>query len=180
MLWKPTPQNINDLARNNLFKIFSFTKKNELTKGAAGIAITGRELSDTVIGCQSLGFRYFRQQHNWAPEHLSPSQEELNSLKIGNEDSVVMKKRIKFFNKIDQGFKERKLIIFHLFVMSEKIWHVIYFNEKDSDIKTGNHWKHGPHIHIVNHLWGVSLEDLWNNFPKLPKNGLHIRYDESK
>jgi hypothetical protein len=179
-MWEPTPQNIENLRTNNLFKIFSFTKKNELTKYAAGITVTGTELFETIVGCQHLGYLYFRQQDIFAPDHLLPKDEEIKS--FGNrasENTDKLKLQGKFFKKVIQSFKERKMLILHLFTFSSSEWHVIYFNEKDSDIVDNNHWENGPHIHFINYLWGnINLENLWNNFPKLPNNGLHIRYKD--
>ncbi len=178
-MWEPTPQNIENLRSNNLFKMFGFTKKGEACKYAARVTISGTELFETIIGSQHVGCLYFRKEHIWAPEHLSPSDDEINAL--GGDDNTIETKRMQegFFRKVTQGFKERKLLIFHLFTFGSDKWHIVYFNEKDSDVKNNNHWKHGPHIHFINHLWKIDLEALWNSFPKLPANGLHIKYDDS-
>lgn len=179
-MWEPTPQNIENLRTNNLFKMFSLTKKNEVMKYAAGITITGRELKNIILGCKHLGYLYFQQQAVIAPEHLSPKDEEISSLSNKFEHPHKLKLQQKFVSKIKQSFKDRKLLIFHLFTASTKEWHLIYFNEKDSDVLTNNHWGKGPHIHFVNYLWGnIDLENLWNNFPKFPSNGLHIKYEDN-
>jgi len=176
-MWEPTPQNIENLRSNNLFKIFSLTKKNEVFNHAAGITISGTELLEAIVGCQHLGYLYFRQQEFIAPVHLSPKDEEISSLSNSFEHPEKRKLQEKFFRKTQQSFKDRKMLMLHLFTFSSKEWHIIYFNEKDSDITANNHWNKGPHIHFINYLWGnIDLETLWNNFPKFPNNGLHLRY----
>lgn len=56
------------------------------------------------------------------------------------------------------------MAIFHFFI-KDNDWHLIYFSECDSDT-SDNHWVEGNHIHLINHLWGSNIKEIWENFPK--------------
>ena len=91
----------------------------------------------------------------------------------------------KAFRKIDQIFKDRRQFAAHLFFMpSHKYWHLIYFDQRDTESK-GNHWKiGGTHVHYSRESFcQQSMKVMWQNIcsnPPKPPNSLHIRYKNEK
>jgi hypothetical protein len=89
---------------------------------------------------------------------------------------------LKFVNKIDQQFKQRKNVVAHLFTKDE-IWHCFYFTYQDAfgtKMSGENHWKYGDHIHYTSHLFGRQMkkEEVWADLDKKQYNfkNLHIKY----
>lgn len=83
--------------------------------------------------------------------------------------------------KIDQIFKDRRLLAAHLFYSSgHKYWHMFYFDQRDYRVQ-GNHWEHGPHIHYTQDCFTKDpLDVVWQRVraekPEFPRS-IHIRYD---
>ena len=147
------------------------------------LVIKSEELADIILVARSTGIGSYTHACHFAelaPRFLEPSQDELNAL-ASNGVGQLHGKAIKAVTKIDQIFKDRKLIAVHLFYSSShKNWHMFYFNQRDYST-TNNHWEHGPHIHYSqNSFVRESLVDIWRKVcqpnPVFPKS-VHVRYD---
>ena len=81
--------------------------------------------------------------------------------------------------KLKSIILERRHIHVHLFY-NDVEWHCFYFSYADLEPLEKNHWKYGPHLHYVNHLWpNLTREKVWKSFDKRQTNipgDLHIRF----
>jgi hypothetical protein len=114
-----------------------------------------------------------------APEGLnltSKNLEAISTAPVGEFD----KNSKKAINKILQMPKQVKRVSGHLFYRPDyKNWHLFYSDIRDRKMND-NHWKYGPHIHYVSHLWpNLDCKTTWKSFCKTGKkeiNGKHIKY----
>jgi hypothetical protein len=86
----------------------------------------------------------------------------------------------KAFGKIPQIFSTRRLLVGHMFYTTDHSnWHFIYFDQRDTDHRSP-HWKHGSHLHMINHLWpqhtAVSLWKWFNSGNVQLSGAIHIRF----
>ena len=161
----------------SLLKIFFINKKSELVKHCKTIKIRREDFANVILTAkydyQSFGFKHLVKYTDIAPEHLKPTNEEINAL-IENKSDKLEGKAFKFTKKITQIFKDRKYLVGHLFYSPDlNNWHFFYFNQRDIS-KNKNHWQCGSHIHLMNHLFhNCTAESMWNDFlngKKMRKN----------
>jgi hypothetical protein len=85
--------------------------------------------------------------------------------------------------KINQIFKDRRLLVSHLFSNPNR-WHLFYFDQRDTQKDRQNHWKRGSHIHFVNDLWpGYDPQKLWDVFSRADASAggkLHIPFKRTR
>jgi hypothetical protein len=154
-----------------LEKIFTINKKSLLESHCKKNIIYGNDFFLVIWACE---YRYLPWSHqvfthgNRIPKHLSESIEK--SLMDG-------RKEIKGFKQI---FMEGKAQVGHMFYLPDfSNWHFIFFDRNCLPCNN-SHWKCGPHIHLVNHLWpNYKPQTLWDNFTvnaTIPPDSLHIRY----
>jgi len=142
---------------NYLVELLSFTSKAELEKYSRKIEITSHDFSILIYNAASIGYRHARQTHEFRPKHLEPTKDDIAAFQ--NKD------RGPFMRKIIQIFKDRRILVSHMFYNSER-WHLFYFDQRDRE-EGRNHWKHGAHIHFVNDLWpGYDPKKLWDIFSR--------------
>lgn len=111
------------------------------------------------------------------PEHLkiSPGETFSSDIKPGEK---LAGSDLKLLNKIKGIFDQRRHSIAHIFDQSKK-WHIFYFDYRDLEDQTQNHWKEGSHIHFVNYLWtNLAVCDVWDSLAgrKNKSYGIHIRW----
>jgi hypothetical protein len=166
-----------------LLKLLNLPKKREVERYARELVITSEALTDLLFTGRigGLGIYSYTCHHDEIrPDHLEPTQSELNALG-SNGVGLLRGEARKFSSKIGQFFKERRLFSAHLFYSSsQKYWHLFYMDQRDYTNRS-NHWKHGPHIHYTNECFTHKpLEDVWRKIthspPELPPS-IHIRYD---
>jgi len=118
---------------------------------------------------------------DYLPEHLEPSDEELNALfksGLGPVTGDAAKTARKIFI---QSPRERRYLVGHIFFTpSLEQWHFFYFDQRDLEKREPNHWQGGPHIHFINYLWPQhNAQSLWSKFvsSNVQMGGsLHIRF----
>lgn len=157
--------------------IFTATKKYDLEKYCSSITAHGDEFATLIAACDT-GFLPWKHQiylYRRNPKYL---EEILSSYKPKSS----LKETRTFGNAMRQIFIDRTLIVGHIFFVQDySNWHFIFF-DKYSQPNQSNHWKFGPHIHLVNYLWPqYDIKSVWDrfcNFGKLPNKSLHIKYTE--
>ena len=158
-----------------LVELLSIDNKAALEKYSRKIEITGHDFAVLVWNAGSLGYYHAIQHHDFQPEHLQPTDADIAGLRSKNAQP--------FMRKINQIFKDRRLLVSHLFYNSAR-WHLFYFDQRDTDEDPQNHWKRGSHIHFVNDLWpGYDPQKLWDIFSQADASvggKLHIPFKRTE
>lgn len=164
-------------------QLLNLKRKKEVESFCKDWVISSEKFADFIMAASAGAIQpylHWRHHVDLEPEHLWPSQEELNALGK-NGVGKIEGKALKAITKIEQMFEQRKLISVHVFYHpSKKYWHIFYFNQRDTS-KDGNHWDLGPHIHYTHDTFlNVPLDEVIDKIvaekPKLPKS-IHIQYD---
>src|SRR6266496_4487927 len=95
---------------NYLVELLSFTSKAELEKYSRKIEITSHDFSILIYNAASIGYPHARQTHEFRPKHLEPTKDDLAAFQ--NKD------RGPFMRKIIQIFKDRRILVSHMFYNS--------------------------------------------------------------
>jgi hypothetical protein len=158
-----------------LVELLSFKSKAELEKYSREIEITSHDFAVLVWNAGSIGYKHIIQHHDFQPKHLQPTDADITALHNNNAQP--------FMRKISQIFKDRRLLVSHIFYNSAR-WHLFYFDQRDTDEDRKNHWKRGSHIHFVNDLWpGYDPEKLWDIFSRADASAggkLHIPFKRTE
>lgn len=169
----------------SFLKIFTFSKKRHLERYCRDAIVYGSDFAATVMACDAgrLPFHHRIHQTDLVPGHLVPTEASLGALSrnvrkgIGPLDSAGRKAARKVFALFDQ----RRWLVGHMFfTLGLHEWHFFYFDQRDM-AENANHWKGGPHIHLVNWLWpNLDPRSVWRDFVstnQAPPQALHLRYD---
>lgn len=166
-----------------LVGLFDITKKRDVERYCQSLVITSEDFADLILA-GLLGsvaqYEYVKHFHEIMPDQLIPKDSELDAL-ANNGVGRIEKPAQKALSKLNQAYIDRRLLAVHLFyVPSQKYWHMFYFDQRDYKA-TGNHWKHGPHIHYTQDLFtNEPLSTVWakatKENPEFPPS-LHVRYD---
>jgi hypothetical protein len=158
-----------------LIQLLSIDSKAALEKYSRTIEITGHDFAILVGNAASLGYHHAIQHHEFRPEHLEPTKADLDALRNKNPQ--------RFVRKINQIFKDRRLLVSHLFHNSSR-WHLFYFDQRDTQEDRRNRWKRGSHIHVVNDLWPrYDPHKLWDIFSRADASAgskLHIPFKRTR
>jgi hypothetical protein len=167
---------------DGLVKIFRLTSKKELIQHCKSLVVYKYDLASIIIAAEQgkSDFMHKIYQRDFVPEHLNPSQNELDSLSKRIPGSPLTGDARKLFRKLSQTFEDRRFLVGHLFFDTDlSHWHFFYFDQRDSTAR-GNHWRHGAHLHFLNYLWpNRSVDSVWKEFttgnPNM-KDSIHIRF----
>ena len=174
----PPSQSFEDLVA-----LFNLSKKKEVEAHCRRLAIRSEEFADVLLAARVAGlgpYVYANHFVELAPPSLQPSNDELQALG-GNGLGKLSGKALKAIRKVDQMFKDRRLLAVHLFyARSLKYWHMFYFDQRDYSAEN-NHWAHGPHLHYAHDSFTREpLTEVWRKVqesePVFPKS-VHVRYD---
>ena len=138
----------------SLLKLFSFEKKQELERYCRDVTIRSEDFFALVLACELSGepFRHEISYRDKMPEHLVPSEPEIEALKGTPAGSLLTGGAAKAARKMSQLFKDRRYLVGHLFfTLDYSKWHFFCFDQRDLETR-GNHWKEGSHVHFVNWL----------------------------
>jgi hypothetical protein len=172
-------QNIEELART-LF----FDKKSDLVKYCNTLSINQSSFALFIAYCERfpwhIGYNHVIYYHDKVPQQLHPSEEEIKALSESKTYSLSGK-ALKLATKISQLFIDRRYYVGHMFYSPyHKRWHFFYFDQRDMQ-EYNNHWKCGPHIHLVNYLWpNLNMQEVYLNYQKGFANfpgKVHIRFN---
>lgn len=125
-----------------------------------------------IHNCSQIQLSHRSKFKQYVPDHLKLSDADRKQMKTGGDPKKALR-------KIGSGLLERKYIHVHLFE-SGTLWHFLYFSHQDIDDKT-NHWRYGPHLHYISHLWpNLKKRLVWNEFNKRSTDisgSLHIKFE---
>ncbi len=168
---------------DDFIKLMALERKKDIETFCRDWVISSEAFADFIFAGMSGAikpYKHWRHHVNLEPEHLWPTDEELNALG-SNGLGKAEGKALKAITKITQMFEQRKLISVHVFYHpSKKFWHMFYFNQRDTS-DDNNHWDLGPHIHythdsFINADLDKVVAQITQKKPKLPKS-IHIKYD---
>jgi hypothetical protein len=157
-------------------------KLSDVRKICKGAMITQTAFVDFIEACDSrrlppwihhISYRDFLPKWQWTDE---------DAKKIGNiNNGPLTKIQTKAMQKWYQLLSERRYLVGHIFYLPDHSnWQFFYFDNRDV-WQYKNHFKRGPHIHLINHLWpNHTAESIWKEFndgnPDM-KGAEHIRFD---
>jgi uncharacterized protein YlbG (UPF0298 family) len=147
-----------------LTTLFSLRRARELRKFCKHAIITTKDFSQTIMLCELnvLLWRHEIFRRDVIPEHLVPTDKEMSLLRGLKAGDTIPKP----INKIMNSFKERRLLVGHIFYNSDlSNWHLIYFDQRDTDAHQ-NHWSEGSHVHLINCVVrpNQNAAEVWKQF----------------
>ena len=171
---------------DGLIQLLNLDSKSAAEKHCRDLTVHGDDLAGLVLAAQVNGiadYLYASHFDERVPEELNPKPAELKAAgraKVGPMQGEAKK----FFSKIDQIFRQRRLFAAHLlYTPSHKYWHLFYFDQRDR-AEGDNHWKEGPHIHYANDRFHRDpLNTVWSRVKQGETTFLkpvHIRYEEGR
>lgn len=171
---------------DKLLTLLEIPKKRDLAKHAREMTISGDDFVRLILACEHPASPYIHLIHHREilPDQLTLKPEDLQAFGAGVTKADVGGRvegdALKVLTKVTQAFKDRRLLVGHIFVhKADGRWHFFYFDQRDYTVED-NHWEHGAHMHFINHLWPEhTLEGITSQFttgnPKLA-GSLHIRF----
>lgn len=145
--------------------------KTQVEQYAHKLTLSEHALFLLIHNCNQIQLSHRSKFRQYVPEHLKLSDTDRKQMKIGGDPKKALR-------KIGSSLLERRYIHIHLFE-SGLLWHLFYFSHQDIDEAT-NHWRYGPHLHYVSHLWPNLKKSLvWKEFNKRSTNisgSLHIKF----
>ncbi len=166
---------------NDLLTIFNIHKKSELRAHCKTAVITGTDLANLILAAatHAIPIIHVPTHRHYHPKHLNPTEDEMAALGSVNAGPVAGD-AAKFFRKIDQTVRERRLFNAHYFapVYHPSDWHLFYWDQRDT---SGEHWQGISHIHLINMLTHprLTLQRLSDELLRIRPHfagGLHIRF----
>jgi len=153
----------------------------ELRRLCKSTTLYGGDLVGLVLVAGTPAFPYLHRIHarEYVPEQLKPTDADLRRMASGKVGQMS-KEVAKAFGKIDQIFVHRRQLVGHMFYTTDQAtWHFFYFDQRDTSSRH-NHWKAGPHIHLINFLWpDRTAEGVWGEFISgnvQMKGSIHVRF----
>ena len=161
--------------------LLEYTKKADLERYCKNLTIKADEFAALAHSSYKIGYLHDIKTFEYVPEHLKiqPGETFSPNLKPGQKLTGT---DLKFLNKIKGIFDQRRHSIAHIFIRPER-WHIFYFDFRDIEDQTENHWKGGSHIHFVNYLWAnLKLGDVWDSLAGRSNKsyGLHIKWQDDR
>jgi hypothetical protein len=164
-----------------LVKILYIEKKSELVKHCRSTTLYGTDLVNLILSSEVGVFPFRHEIHHreFIPDDIQIRETDLATMsnaKVGTMDTQTAKA----FGRVDQIFEKRRLLTGHLFFLPNlKRWSLFYFDQRDTSARR-NHWEHGPHLHVVTHLWpSWTSKSVWREFtsgnPQI-SGALHVRF----
>jgi hypothetical protein len=136
--------------------LFELSRKADVRKYCSNLQISEFEFFLLIHNCNQLAWSHRSKFPQYVPSHLQITDEDEHKLHRGDI--------IPLATKVGPLMQERRRIHIHFFEQ-DKLWHCFYFSY--DDLLSGNaaHWKHGPHLHYVSHLWPRYHKDqVWSLF----------------
>lgn len=165
----------------NLWRIFEIEKKRELIKHCKSATIYGSDFGTLIFACDARMTLWQHRIHHrhFQPSDLQPTRADLSAL-TQSGDGPLDKSATKALNKLRQLVEVRRYLVGHIFYTPDlERWHFFYFDQRDVSNRE-NHWKVGPHIHLINYLWpNRDAQSLWDYFISgniQLSDSIHIRF----
>ena len=165
-----------------LLEVFNCSTKRQLEKYCSSTTVTAAAFSALILAGRSgylSPFKYACYFGENIPKDVQLNNSDYSALseaKIGPLEHGAKKA----VNKLFQTSAVRRIFSAHLFYTNNhRNWYLFYFDQRDMS-DSGNHWKGGPHIHLVCDLWpNLNLPKVWNNAKEgeFPSGKIHLRYN---
>ncbi|KPD19631.1 hypothetical protein ADM96_04035 [Burkholderia sp. ST111] len=175
----------HNVARQAIADILNATKLSEIKKICKRATITEDVFADFVMSCDAgiLPWVHHISWRDFLPQNLVWTDED--SKRLGDIDNGPLTRgATKAMRKWYQLLSERRYLVGHVFYLRDHSnWQFFYFDNRDL-WAYANHFKGGPHIHLINHLWSNrTLEGVWDEFrngnPEMT-GAEHIRFRREK
>ena len=162
--------------------ILNCATKRGLEQYCRTLVIQSSDLAAAIFFAQAGVFEPYKYAscfREWSPAHLKLTEEDRTAL-VTNGVGPLQPAARKTLNKVHATFHDRRMLAAHLLYTPDFVsWFVFFFDQRD--VATRNqHWKHGPHIHLVSSHWpNLRLDELWREVregrPAFASK-LHVRY----
>lgn len=164
-----------------LVEIFHCDSKKSLEKHCQKITVYDVDLVGLILAGQHgdlSPYHYANHFERTFPKDGFPNEQDHSAIASNGLGLLKTRESQRFSNKIFHLFKAQRSLAAHLFyTLDYRYWYLIYFDNRDVAMH-GNHWKGGPHVHMVSDAFGMPLEQVWTktlagetNFAKL-----HVKY----
>jgi len=145
-----------------MLELFSATKKKEVVKLCKKMTLADSDLVSMINGCGAAGYchipRFFDtdSNHLWEKAKRERTPDNMRAM----------------FNQLE---KESKRIAFHFFARNDnlKVWHLFFYDT--TEFSGRSRFSEGSHLHFVNHLWGLDVNQVFDNLPERPTSSVHIK-----
>jgi hypothetical protein len=145
-----------------ILQLFAAIKKKEVLKLAKEFTLTFDDLADAIGVCGKIGYEHFARFFDRNSDRLwQKIRRDHTPISIG-----------KMLTQIEW---ESRRTCFHLFALKEnpEFWHLFFWDSCEES--GGGRFIEGSHVHFVNYLWGIGLDEITDNLPKRPKVSVHIK-----
>lgn len=166
-----------------LIDLLNARSKREVLKTARDLVITSSGFASFLLAAR-VGtlepYIYTCCFREIQPESLCPNEADLLAMGA-NGVGQLKPDAAKGFRKVSQMMRDRRMFSAHLLYLPDwSIWHLFYFDQRDTT-ERGNHWKAGgPHIHYAREFdTQLSANEMWREVqsnPPSPPRGIHVRY----
>jgi len=168
-----------------LIELFNIADKKLAEKYCRDLVITSKDLYHIILTGRAgklEPYRYACHFNDIVPSHLPPNARDREALQA-NDVGPLSPQAAKAVRKVMQIFKERRMFAAHLFFTpSYDYWHLLYFDQRDTNSKD-NHWSvGGSHIHYSRESFCRDpLPVMWQAIcekPPKPPSSTHVRYED--
>lgn len=164
----------------HLKELLSASTKKAVVRVARQAAVTHQEFVDLIFSADHLGLTHRRKHLQFMPDHLRLRDADGDAF-FGNGAGPMSEGATRAFRKVTAAFDQRKIQSVHMFE-DDSGWHCFYLTYSDTYVPAElNHWKCGPHLHYLSHLFTtLDAEAVWEAFDdrKVSLPGVHIRFVE--
>lgn len=160
--------------------LFRISSKQELIKHGKRTVMDYNDLVSAIAYANLGDYNCYSKHFEWQPKESYIPRRKIEIL----TDPERWKEIGEIGPKVRNLFDARKKLSAHLFFRDEQDWHLIYFSNRDrGEEGQKQHWQHGSHVHLINHLWPHykpnQLHDfLFSTRRTQIKDSLHMRFSE--
>lgn len=166
-----------------LLELFNLETKRALEQYCKKLVVCQTDLVALILAVQHgilHPYRYANHFDRRLPAHLFPNEADDEAIQSNGVGPFKTPVASKFARKISQLYTEQRALAAHLFYTPDhRHWYLFYFDNRDTSTSS-NHWKHGPHIHLVGSLWPrLQLHEVWKQVASgelAPPNKIHLRF----
>ncbi len=161
----------------HLSDLIRAASKKEAKRIIREVVVTQQEFVDLMFNCGDLRLAHRKKHRQFIPDHLKLSDEDRDAF-FGNGVGTMSQGAQRVLRKVRSTFAERRCLSVHLFE-GVGVWHCFWLTYEDARPDRRNHWRAGPHVHYLSHLFSRQTPDeVWSSFDarSVPISGEHIRF----
>jgi hypothetical protein len=162
--------------------LFNIESKSDLEKYSRGFVVRQIDFVAFIMMARHGGLEPYRYACHFSerfPSHLRATDEELAALSRNGIGPLQGKAR-KAISKTFQLFEDRQCFNAHLFYTPDYAYWYLFYSDQRDEAAIGNHWQHGPHIHLISSHWpNLRLEEVWQQVKAGHINSakkIHLRF----